>query len=391
MGAVGRTGPVAAALIATPALVAALLIVALPAQSAAATTAVSVTKTGCAPEWTSGHTGSQTFTVDNKSDEAAEITLVNAAGGVVAEIETIGPATTAEMAADLGSGSYTFTCLMSGGTTRGKPVQVSGTQQPSTTAVTPVTLADLAGPNTQYQAYAAAELVTLAHDVSVLRADVAGNDLAAARRDWLTAQLDWERVGASYGSFGAAGKAVDGLPDGLPDGVRDKHFTGLHRIEYGLYHGQTPAELLPVLDRLAADVGTVRQKLTSDDETGDPTQLPLRVHEILEDALRDHLSGIDDEGSGMAYAQTYADTQVTRVVLGYVTPLITARIPTLVRAIISQLDTLQSALLATRTDGRWQPLSAVPLAARQRVDAAIGALLESLSIVPNLLEIPPSN
>jgi len=367
------------------------VITALPAASASATTAVTVTRADCARQWSTGHTGTQTFAVDNESGQAGEINLDNSAGGVVAEIETIGPATTADMTATLGRGSYSFVCLMAGGTTRGQPVQVSGQQQDTTKAVKPVTLADLTGPNRQYQAYAAADLVTLAHDVGTLRTALAAGHLTAAKADWLTAQLDWERVGASYDSFGAEGLAVDGLPDGYPQGVDDPGFTGLHRIEYGLYHGQSAAQLRPVAGRLARDVATVQKKLASDDEAGDPANLPLRVHEILEDALRDHLSGIDDEGSGMAYAETYADSQVTRIVLSEVTPLISPRMPSLVPAVTTQLNTLQAALLATRTGGRWQPVSAVPLAARQRVDAAIGALLESLSIEPDLLEVPPSH
>ena len=40
----------------------------------------------------------------------------------------------------------------------------------------------------------------------------------------------------------------------------------------------------------------------------------------MEDALRDHLSGIDDQGAGAAYPMTYADTQVDRAVLGYLAP-----------------------------------------------------------------------
>lgn len=382
--------PVAGVLVVVPVLVAGTVIAVLPVHTST-TTAVTVTSHACADEWSSGRTGTQTFAVDNTSRSAGEINLDDSSGGVVGEIETIGPATTADLTATLGQGTYSFVCLMSGGTTRGQPVRVTGTPQTTTTPVTPVTLHDLVGPNTAYRAYAAGELDVLARDVRVLRTAVAADHLTAARADWLRAQLDWERVAASYDSFGDAGLAVDGLPDGVPGGTSSPDFTGLHRVELGLYHHQSAAELLPVVDRLSRDVRTVRTKLGTDDEAGDPTNLPLRVHEVLEDALRDHLSGIDDEGSGMAYPLTYADSQVTRTLLGFVAPLVRERIPSLVPTITGQLDTLQTALLATRHDGRWQPVDAVPLAARQRVDAAIGAVLESLSIEPDLLEVPPTH
>ena len=68
-------------------------------------------------------------------------------------------------------------------------------------------------------------------------------------------------------------------------------------------------------------MAAVRKNLTSDDLAGDPAQLPLRAHEIIEDALRDHLSAADDEGAGAAYPMTYADTQVDKAVLGYLSGL----------------------------------------------------------------------
>ncbi|WP_345639219.1 iron uptake transporter permease EfeU [Rugosimonospora acidiphila] len=385
-----RAWPIAGVLVIVPALVAGLVIALLPSPSTAAITAVNVTGTGCGQGWAVGHTGTQTFTVTNNSSKSGEITLLDSSGAIVAEVETLGPRTTATMSASLGPGQYSFACLMGGVSLHGAPVQVSGQGQSATMAVKRVTVAELTGPNNAYQTYASGILARLAGDVATLRAAVASDDWAKAKIGWLAAQMDWERVGASYNSFGDAGQAVDGLADGLPAGVNDPGFIGLHRVEYGLYHAQSAASLLPAVDRLANDVATVRAKLSSTDEAGDPTNLPLRVHEILEDALRDHLSGIDDQGSGMAYPATYADSQVTRTVLGEVSGLLNARMPRLVPTINAQLDTLQAALLATQSAGQWQPVSAVPLAARQRVNAALGTVLESLSAEPTLLEIPPT-
>ena len=253
-----------------------------------------------------------------------------------------------------------------------------------------MTLADLAGPDKEYQAYAAQQLAALASQVAVIQADLEAGNLAAARRDWRPAQLDWERVGVSYDSFGDLGLAVDGLPDGLPGGVNDQDFTGLHRLEYGLWHGQSAAALAPVAATLASDVAAVRKNLGRDDLAGDPASLPVRAHEILEDALRDHLSGLDDQGGGSPFAQTYADLQVTREVLGELSPLITARQPDLLPTASTQLNALRQALLATYVNGQWQSPRAVPRPEREQVDAAVGALLETLSAVPDLLEVPPT-
>jgi len=79
------------------------------------------------------------------------------------------------------------------------------------------------------------------------------------------------------------------------------------------------------------------------------------------------------------------------VVLGEEANLINERQPGLVATADSQLATLQSALLATEANGQWQSLTAVTLDERQHVNAAIGALLETLASVPDLLEVPPAH
>jgi high-affinity iron transporter len=403
-----RPWAVAGVFVVVPLLAVFATVAALPAGGSASASAsavtVTVTSTTCARDWTSASGGAHTFTVDNESRMPGEINLDDASGDIIAEIETIGPGARAQLSATLGNGTYVFKCFMGNKPTMtSAPVRVVGAANTTTAAsssgrrpaqsgpvaVKAATIAELTGPNKEYEAYAALQLAALARSVARIEADLRGGDLAAAREDWLTAQLDWERVGASYDSFGPLGLAVDGLPNGLPHGVNDTHFTGLHRLEYGLWHGQSAATLLTVTATLARDVAAVQRNLTSAGLAGDPANLPLRVHEILEDALRDHLSGLDDQGGGAAFAETYADMQVTSVVLGYLKQPLEASWPGMPDIAEGQLQILGQALLATRVNGRWESLGTVSVAARERVDAAIGAVLETLSAVPDLLEVPP--
>jgi high-affinity iron transporter len=387
-----RAWTVAGVIVAVPALAAGTAIAAMPPATAPAST-VTVTATGCARDFTSARPGAQTISVKNSSSASGEVNLVNAAGEIVGEIEVLGPATTAPLPVTLTGGTYTFRCFMSGKSAvmASSPVLVTGTTaQPAVIGVKPVTAADLTGPNKQYQAYAAIVVTRLAAVAAMIQGDLARGDLAAARTDWLAAQLEWERAGASYDSFGDLGLAVDGLPDGLPAGVSDPGFTGLHRLEYGLWHGQGARALLPAARELARNVAAVQKNLTSDDLTGDPANLPVRAHEILEDALRDHLSGVDDQGAGAAYPMTYADLQVTQAVTGYLAPLISARQPGLISRLGAQEAALARALLATRAGTRWLSPAQVPPAVSQAVNGSLGALLESLSTVPDLLEVRPA-
>ena len=93
----------------------------------------------------------------------------------------------------------------------------------------------------------------MAREVAVLAADIKTGDLAGARTVWLTAHLMWERLGSAYGMFDAYDDMIDGLPFGLPRSVHDPGFTGFYRLEYGLWHGQSAAELTGSADQLELD------------------------------------------------------------------------------------------------------------------------------------------
>jgi high-affinity iron transporter len=372
------------AAIAVPLLAAGVFALVVPSSRANAQQ-VTITASACAPDFHALTAGQQEFTVVNKSGRSGEIYLVRADdGGVIGELEGLGPGTQRSMPADLPAGEYAWRCEMSGAAEQlSATVAATGTGGAAPPVVLPVSEQDLDGPLKQYQDYVTPELSTMAGQVDALRGVLAAGNLDAAKSDWLQAQLTWEQVGAAYGSFGDLADAIDGQPDGLPDGVDDKDFAGLRRIEYGLWHGQSAATLAPIADQLAQDLATLRHQLPT--ITADPADLPVRAHEILEDALRDKLSGMSDQGAGSGYQETLADVAGTRVVLDELSPLLTKRRPELVTTAKTELDTLELALKATT----GSPGTA-PLAQRQRVNAAIGQVLETLSLIPDLLEIRQS-
>ncbi|TDZ41779.1 Ferrous iron permease EfeU [Mycobacteroides franklinii] len=385
-----RPVAVAAAIVVVPALLAAVVIAILPAANHDAGARVTVSASGCADDWKSAHTGLQTFTVMNKSGKTGEINLVDANNGVVAEIETLGPSTSATMTAALSNGTYKFVCLMAG-----EPAKYSAAQQVSGESVpgapqpvVRVTEEDLKPPMEAYQRYADDLLGVLGGQVRTVRNDLGSGNIDAAKKDWVPAILTWNRIGAAYGSFKDYGDAIAGLPHGLPDGVNDPDFKGLRRLEYGLWHGQSAAALTPVADDLVATIDKLRANLS--DVMTDPADQTKRPHEILEDTLRFQLMGFTNQGAGTEYEEAAAAVDATRAVLGQFAPLVTARAPKLLEESKSRLDALGSALKGTQQDGRWRPLAQVPLSERQSVNAALGNVLEKLASVPLLIELPPS-
>ena len=207
--------------------------------------------------------------------------------------------------------------------------------------------------------------------------------MSAAKQAWLTAHLDYERLGAAYNAFGDFDDELDGMANGLPDGVHDSGWTGFFAIEYALWHAEPTSKVKALTQNLVTTATGLQQDFPS--EEIDPGDLPLRTHEILENALEFQLTGIADYGSGTTLATIYANTQGTGELLSILTPLIERADPQLLTAAHQGLAALQQDLTAEHIFGTWTPVAQLPAPARDRLDADLGQLLETLSEVPALL------
>lgn len=329
--------------------------------------AVAVSRTHCGEGWTAPHPGAQVFHLRNTGNLAATARLVDPRTGVVfGEVDQLGPGAERDLSVVLGGGRYAFRCLPEAhDPVTGPTVQVAGPVVRMPSAL-PVSENDLLEPLRRYREYVRGGLDGLVTDTERLRSAVRAGS-PQARDWWLTAHLDYERLGAAYGAFGDFDEAINGED------------TGFHRLERGLWSGADPRELGPVADRLAEDVAALRADF--EQQRIDPLDLGLRAHEILENTLQFELTGRNDQGSGSTLATARANLDGTYAVLDVLRPLLVGRYP--------ELPATDAALQRVRDEldrHRGTPLDALPRRDRQRLNGFVGEALERLAPIAALCE-----
>jgi high-affinity iron transporter len=243
----------------------------------------------------------------------------------------------------------------------------------------------------EYRYYVAAKLSLLRSQLALLASTIRAGSVRGAESAWLTAHRTWLEIGqddGAYGCFGQLGGDIDGLAEGHPLGTADPHFTGFHRVEYELWTAHNAAAALSqttTLQRLLARL--MRAPLASylpTDANGIAAWL-LRPHEVLEDALRDSLTADDDYGSGSDLASLTADVSAVSEMLQLLRPILSPIALSPPTTAERQLNALISAIDATRRDGNQFALQDLPVRQRELVDADLGAVLETLAPLPDLL------
>lgn len=340
----------------------------------------------CGRGWTEPRAGDLTFALHNTTIAAEEVYLEGADDGLVyADVEAIGPATTHDLQVRLSGGRYRFVCMPDDlGVVRGPVVTVAGTVAHPTPGVKIVTAADLVQPTKDYQAWVQGRLPALEADVQQLADAVSSGDRVRAQSAWLTAHLEYETLGAAYGTFGDLDTAINGTPASGTTALDDPDLTGFHRIEALLFGGAPVAAASPYCAQLASDVTTLQSQLAGN-------QIPLldvglRAHEILENAVQFELTGATDAGSHTSLATVGANIAGTRQALAPLQGLLKSRYTGLGDAEkwLDRSETLIDGY--RRPDGSWTPLSDLTTTQRETLNATLGQTVELLAPVAAITE-----
>lgn len=366
------------------AVVAVVIVLAIAARPAAVDAspsgeiAVTAGMDDCGDGWGAGGTasgGTAAFDVDNTTVGGIEVYLQAAdTQKVYLDLESIGAGAHAHARVTLGSGRYRFVCLPADADpVRGPTVAVGPAPRGSalTPGIVPVTRTDLIPAAQAYGAWVASRLPALRQQAAAVAADAEEGDLAAARRDWLTAHTTYETLGAAYDAFGEIGDAIDGLPGhGL---------TGFHAVEAPLFTAGSASAAVGPAQQLVADIDQLIAAFPS--AQIDPGDMGLRAHEIVEDALRDVLAGAADAGSGTELATIDANLSGAAQALAPLDGILASRYPGLAATQQSIVATQKLVEGFRGADGTWTRLSALTTAQREHVDAALSETAELLAPV----------
>ncbi|HEY4094540.1 MAG TPA: EfeM/EfeO family lipoprotein [Baekduia sp.] len=342
----------------------------------------------CGGGWTAPRDGRLDLTVTNRYSEVADVYLADPrTGGVYDELEGLAPGASAKIDATLGGGRYQLQCYTGENNPwRGPVVHVVSSAAPAerTPGVVPVTFADLIEPSKAYQKWITSRLPVLLAQVTALRTAVAGGSTAAAETAWVKAHMTYETLGAAYDAFGPLNEKINGAPSGSQTWREDHDLAGFHLIEGLLWSGAPRAQIVPAVTRLQHDVQRlIKQFVTAEIA---PADLPLRSHEIIENAIQFELNEATDEGSHTTLATVTANLAGARKALSFVAPLLRTRYPRLGET-QQALAAAQTQLAAYGRDGRWTPLRSLSTLRRRQVDASLESLAELLAPVAAIGDI----
>jgi hypothetical protein len=248
----------------------------------------------------------------------------------------------------------------------------------------PVPARRFAKPVREYKAYAHGWIERTIKDAKALGAALtAGASRPEAQRAWEKAWADYMHLGADYGLFGELEEELDGTAGGPETSPSDPGFVGFRRLEWGLWTGRPLRSLSGYDHRLVADL--IRLRAAVPGVEIDALDYATRGHEIIEDAQRDLMSGMDVPWSHQGVLGTAAALASVEEVFQTLKPLLSGRENT-EGEVENWLVRLRQVFAGIRHDGRYPSLDQMGAREHERLNGYVAGTLSALQMMPSTLE-----
>jgi iron uptake system component EfeO len=289
---------------------------------------VTIRSDSCDPTELTVPAGTATFEIANASDRAVEWEILDGVM-VVEERENIAPGFNQTLTAKLQPGDYAITCgLLSN--PRGS-LHVTPSAAATAAAAAQPSITAFIGPLAEYKVFLTLKANGFVKAATALAEAVKAGNVDEAKALYPAARAAYGEIEPEAARYGDLHNSIDGLADYLAAREADPAFTGLHRIEYGLFDKNSTDGLAEIADKLVADAGTLQQRLKEAktqpaDLAGNAERLAAAVAAAVT-AGEDHYAGTD-----LAAFAANLDS------IGKIARLLGPVAPTGARDLVSQLD-----------------------------------------------------
>lgn len=317
--------------------------------------------------------------VTNTADASATVYVADQDGFAYQTLERIGSSAIRSWSVKLTNGTYHLACVFQGKKAiSSEEFRVTDSSLRDAPRMKPITDKEVTAVSI---AHARAQKPQVrdwvSKDDALLRA-VHSGDRSAAQEAWKTAYLAYRRLDDSNHEWpGPVDEIADFGTSSKANGNQAKDLSGYHRLEWGLWHGESMGDLLDPAENLNENVH----------EVADGTEhfaifapnYGLRTHEVTEEVERFDLKSHNDFGAHITGSAVRAALYSTRSTLEPLRELVEDRGADL-QELDRQLDRTDEVAkkMAAKYDGK-KPFTAWEQADQRELGAAIGELNELLA------------
>ena len=340
---------------------------------------VTATDTDCALSTSEAGTGPTTFAVTNNGSKVTEFYVYGPDDRVLAEVENISPGLARQLVVAFNdAGSYKVACkpgMVGDGIRRDFTVKGASVNTQNT--------GDYKEASEKYKSYVVGQADDLVTATSSFVAAVKAGDIAAAKAQYPTSRIPWERIEPVAESF----------PDNLDpridlreaDLAAGEKWTGFHRLEKDLWVSGLQSDTNAVADQLLADVTELRQKVTVPEFRVDATQIAGGAQGLLDEIATSKITGEEDIFSHTDLYDFNANVEGSQAAVAAVRPILDERDAELGKRVDQRFADVNALLARYRDGDGFIAYTQVTEPQRQELSRAIDALSKEVSQVQGVI------
>ncbi|QKF53677.1 iron uptake system protein EfeO [Pseudomonas graminis] len=336
-------------------------------------TVVTINAKSCEPNSITVPAGKNAFRIVNASDRAVEWEILDGVL-VVEERENIVPGLSQIINANLQPGDYAITCgLLSN--PRGT-LHVTPTAESDAAAKARPSMVAFIGPLSEYRVYLSTQSSALIRATNDLQQAIDSGDLAQAQKAYAPARAAYQRIAPAAQRLSELDNAINARADYYEKREQDPGFGGFHRLEFGLFSQNSIDGLAPVVQKLQADIASLKQQLLA--QSIAPEQLASMVVRNMRSIAEVRSNGEEERYSHLDVNGFAANLEGTRKVIELLRPLLAKSSGDVLKKIDTASTALDDQLLLLKTADGFKPYDQVSIEQRKQIADKAKALADAL-------------